>query len=436
MKHCKRRTLAAVLLAVVFAFGTAAVSLADSVKVHDNGDAYLFNQSGGVIGSAKAGGVYELLEENGQWYKIRLEDGTEGWIATDRAEIIDDAPEGSVTINRLLRGGLPNEKIAVDDDLSAYSPANSMFHELTKDFRIIILEREAPEKAFDSVTKYPPFEDGDGFPAGFTGTDIGSPKVWLRGDLMNRIPAQMRATSLQNATYLVIIENYYEHGGTISVTDYKSGNDDDIPVFETVEEMTEYFSTHQKEVSSITYYPKFSALAFISVYDTETKDFSFFDYTYTPAMRFARNPEASDQWDSMYRLYELLYLLDETAGPDGAAAKASINTLEWVPQNKKDLWISCIDAGEYSTASHSIGETFWSMAEDLKILDSSEDNRKNYELLIRERNIDAFALFATRCEYSGFSRSIESIEESKDYIAAPDAAWTEKAIEETIALFN
>ena len=98
--------------------------------------------------------------------------------------------------------------------------------------------------------------------------------------------------------------------------------------------------------------------------------------------------------------------------------------------------ISCIAAGEYTTASHSIGETFWSMAEDLKNLDSSEDNRKNYELLIRERNIDALALFATRCEYSGFSRSIESIEESKDYIAAPDAAWTENAIEETIALFN
>ena len=44
---------------------------------------------GAKIGMAEAGAVYELLEIEGKWYKIRLENGAEGWITSGMAEIIE-----------------------------------------------------------------------------------------------------------------------------------------------------------------------------------------------------------------------------------------------------------------------------------------------------------------------------------------------------------
>ena len=43
---------------------------------------------GKIVGQAKSKQTYELLDTSGTWYKIRLEDGTEGWIASGMATII------------------------------------------------------------------------------------------------------------------------------------------------------------------------------------------------------------------------------------------------------------------------------------------------------------------------------------------------------------
>lgn len=44
---------------------------------------------GEKIGMAEAGAEYVLLETEGKWYKIRLENGAEGWITSGMAEIIE-----------------------------------------------------------------------------------------------------------------------------------------------------------------------------------------------------------------------------------------------------------------------------------------------------------------------------------------------------------
>ena len=44
---------------------------------------------GAKIGEAEAGEEYELLETEGKWYKIRLENGAEGWITSGMAEIVE-----------------------------------------------------------------------------------------------------------------------------------------------------------------------------------------------------------------------------------------------------------------------------------------------------------------------------------------------------------
>ena len=44
---------------------------------------------GEPLGTAEAGAEYELLEAAEKWYKIRLDDGREGWIAGGMAEIVE-----------------------------------------------------------------------------------------------------------------------------------------------------------------------------------------------------------------------------------------------------------------------------------------------------------------------------------------------------------
>ncbi len=114
----------------------------------------------------------------------------------------------------------------------------------------------------------------------------------------------------------------------------------------------------------------------------------------------------------------------------------TIESKEFVPQAKKELWKSCIDANEISTAYFSVSEFFWAMAEDLKQLDSSETNRNNYDMIIQERDRDALALFVNYCNYSGIKRSIDSIQQTGDYMATPDNTWMEQKLQEIVDIFK
>ena len=66
----------------------------------------------------------------------------------------------------------------------------------------------------------------------------------------------------------------------------------------------------------------------------------------------------------------------------------------------------------------------------------SAENRKNYDLIINDRNAVALSYFVNYCDYAGFNRTIDSIESSGDYIADPDYEWMETTLQETVDLFN
>ncbi len=340
------------------------------------------------------------------------------------------------TINSLLRSGNTGLKTEVRDNLDAYSPFNGTFEDIDKDFKILILQREAPEKQFTSKKTYPPFTNEDGFDEDFEGVDIGSSRLWLRSDLMALLPSVFCAASLEDANYLLVAESMYEWAGTISVSDFKDSGDEELPEFKDAEEMESYFLKHPKIIESITYYPKFGAYSLITLYDTKTKKGMLIDYTYNEAKRFARNPAACDHWSNMNYVEKLLNVLDEELSIDVTTANTLIENLEFIPQEKKDLWNACINAKEYSTAHHSISDFFWSMAAELRELDASKDHKEKYDLIINERNRQALNLFVNYCEYSGFDRSVSSIELSKDYIASPDHMWMDRSLRETVLLFT
>ncbi len=340
------------------------------------------------------------------------------------------------TIDEALRTADPGQITEVSDNLDGYSVLNEALEDLTDSLRILVLQREAPGKEFTAKKVYPPFTEENGFPEDFTGVDQGPCRVWLRGDLMQQIPPDFRAASLEDATYLVMAETVYNWDGTISVSDFKDSDDGELPEFENAEEMALYLFSHPKEVESITYYPKFGVYSFVSLYETATKKNTIYDYTYTASMRFAKNPQASDHWDNMAEVAKLRTALKDGAGTDPAAAGELVDQLDFIPEEKRNLWKPCIDAGETATAAYSENETYWTMAEELMNLDPSEENRANYDMIISERNDAALQLYADWCEYSGFERSVSSIETSGDYMAEADTGWLETTLKELVDLFG
>ncbi len=341
----------------------------------------------------------------------------------------------------LLKVGGVDKKIEVRDSLQGYLPFGEPMGDLTQDLTLLILQRETPLKEFTAKKVYPPFDNEytNGFEDDFKGVDIGKERVWLRGDIMSQIPDMFLAKSFSEANYLIVAETIYDWDGTITVVDYKN-SEVKLPEFKDAEEMIEYFTEHPREVDYMTYYPKFGCVMILAIYETKTGKVSWMDYKYTPSMRFARNPEAAEKWHDIEKVGILLDLMNtENSANMGQSEvdriKADIEILNCVPQEKRDLWMSCMDMKEYSTATHSVNAYYWSMVEELKGLDSSLKNRENYDLIIQDQNRTALGLFANYCDYSGFERSVSSIEASGDYIASPDQDWLEDRLQETVSVF-
>jgi hypothetical protein len=160
-----------------------------------------------------------------------------------------------------------------------------------------------------------------------------------------------------------------------------------------------------------------------------------YDYDYTPSTRFARNPEAALQWDRMCYIARLLSALGAEQGADPDAAASLLSLLDFLPDAQKDLWTSYLAAGESAQAYQSISEYYWSMAEELRNLDPSDEHREIYGLILPERNALALQLFADYCEYGGFERSVGSIESSGDYMADADPAWADEKLMEIVGIF-
>ena len=106
------------------------------------------------------------------------------------------------------------DKVEVSDNLDIYTIGNPTIEDFG-DFKLIILERLYPEKEFTARTYHAPLNgDEEGFPDDYEGVDIGKSRVWIRCDLMKKLPLQFRANSMKDADLLLISESEYSLGGT------------------------------------------------------------------------------------------------------------------------------------------------------------------------------------------------------------------------------
>ena len=88
--------------------GRVRINPSSNAKVRDSAS---FN--GKNVAQAAAGAEYELLEDAGEWYRIRLDDGTEGWVYNSTATIVE-AGEGETAEG--AEEGAPEEAEPVEGE--------------------------------------------------------------------------------------------------------------------------------------------------------------------------------------------------------------------------------------------------------------------------------------------------------------------------------
>ena len=326
-------------------------------------------------------------------------------------------------------------RVEVRDDLNDYDPDNFGENDYGQ-FKLIILERHLPEKEFTEFDSGYPDSFVEGLPDDFTGVDIGSSRVWVRCDLMKQMPDELIASSMADADIIIIGETQYFRSGSISYSTYSESDDEEIPEFETIDEMLEYLQQHQPVIEKIRYYPKFGVYSLIDLYSTATKHCEVYDYKESYPKRFASNPEASDKLEDIKSLASLIGALT-TEKVDSETSNSYLTYLkDVIPQAKIDFWKTCIDSEEYKAAASSMEEQFWIMATELMDLDPNEEHKENYRLIIEEHNAEALVALAEFCNYSGFDIPIETIRDSKEYLAIPDYDWVEANLNNLVAEFN
>lgn len=353
-------------------------------------------------------------------------------------DFIEEHTTKLLTVNEALLSAPYSQigKIEIRNDFDEYNPDN--LDEVYPDgLRMIIIQREAPEKEFTKLNSGYPNNYKEGFPEDFLGVDIGKTKVWLRYDLMSKLPVEYRASSLENADILVIAETYYEFSGSISVTQFTDTDDNNTskPICNTIEDLENYLSKHPRRIDAIYFYPKFSAINVASIFNRKAKNCLGYDISINKPQRFARNPDADDQWYDMEMLSTLMDLIKPDAC-DEASVLTEIDNLSFISSEKKDLWKMCISSKEYETAKYSMMQQYWLMVYRLANLDTDENNKKCYQSILdkpfSERKQSELADLVSYADYSGFDTPIETIEKNKQYMAKPDYEWIEKTLNDFI----
>ena len=339
-------------------------------------------------------------------------------------------------INDVL-ANLPDDIVEVQADLSRYSPLGS---ESIADYssiepKFLILQREMPPKELSVKVFRAPLEgqDTSGFDTDFEGTDIGEPRIWVRGDLMQQIPEDYRAKSLEEAGAIILAENVYICSGTLIITNYSQGNGEiELHEFESLEEMQAYLNEHQPEIESIEHYPVFANVMLIDFYDAKTgqcdistNQFAFVDIP-------MKNKAAADQAANMEDLFDILLRLvaDEV---DAAGLMSDIADAEYIPEDTRMQWISAAGQGKYDDVLSDAYNTYWEMARALRDMDESEDNRNAYDMVIAEGNFSLLSMLISNGNYTSFDKPIDEIREDMSYLGAQDPEWYETNLLELVS---
>ena len=339
------------------------------------------------------------------------------------------ADSGLPTVDKALKGKQKG-RIEVVNELDKYLYTNPGEFEM-KGLKCIILERVWPEPAFEMSDVS--FADGT-----FVPKDTGPAKVYLRKDWMEALPKQMRATSMKEASFLVVAENIYRLEQQIIHTEYKDAGAESIPEsITTVEEMAEYLAEHPKEPDRITYKTLYTAYAMVGLYDREDGTWISYDSDRKQSPIQCKNREAGDKWASMQDALILSKILRTKEGrPSVKELSAMLETLIWLDETNAKKIGDQITAKKYTKAADALDKVFWSMAKELQKLDKDKEAQSWYKKLLKEKDPDALALYANLRDYYAITTPDEEIIRDKLYFGPYDPARLEELTLELIEEFK
>lgn len=317
-----------------------------------------------------------------------------------------------------------NGMVELKGDFSQYDLFGGGDYEVA-DGGFIILWREAPLKRF--VTSSTPFADD------YEGDDIGSPRVYLCTELMESIPAFLRAASEEEAANVIMAETLYYHSGVIYTS---SGGKTELPSVWELEavmaggEGKELEQPEDEPQIMYAYRPVFTCIAAISLYNRDTLGSAYLEGNEYPHAELRNNPAAGDQWEKMTLLVDVA----AAAGSEGETPlRDTLDALEaenFLLPAELDHLIELAEGENADAIINLCLERFWVMAEKLKTLDAGA--AELLDKAIAARSLQGIYFIVNARAYTGVRMDDEVILLTESYTGHPDLGALKQMLADTI----
>jgi len=326
-------------------------------------------------------------------------------------------------------------RLELTGDFSMYDPLNPGTF-VSDGGKIVILWRE------DAPREYT--ESSEAFSTDYDGVMAGSPVVYLCADLMERLPEEARAASLEEAAVVIIAETNYEFSATaITYLGDDSGNVPSMAELENILNQEESAESElpseitEEEAPSHSYHPMFDCWMYVTVYDAETLGCSYWDSTYFPFKELRANPEADDLWQCMVSLVDIMQAaMNEDAEArfyDLFSLLLSMDTT-YLTDEETEVLVDLLLEDDAGTMITFCWEKFWELAGKLKSLDSRYSEM--YDEAIAKQSIEALAYIVNTRDFSSFDRSDILIRLNREHLGTPDLDQLESMLQEAFTGFE
>lgn len=299
------------------------------------------------------------------------------------------------------------------------------------DGKIIILWREGPEKEFE--------QQSNPFPENYEGKDIGEEQVYLCAALMEELPEERRARSLDEPYLILLAETRYRHSATIISQEDTSGTAKQPPSADEIDRLFSEDADADDISPSATfspsslihkYRPAFTCCASVSLCDPESGAASFLGYETFPFHEMRDNPEADDLWEQILALAQLAANED----PSDGFVRLLTGNFSYLPEDEMSLLLEQILSGRTDEIAAHCTELIWQMAEKFKELDPAAKDA--YDEAIRLSSFKALNHIVNRRSYASVSMSDFRIRSQKAYLGTPDMDRLEEMLKEAVEDFK
>ena len=293
-----------------------------------------------------------------------------------------------------------NGRIPLSDDFSGYDCFSDGEY-IADSGKILILQREGPEKEYSRST-FP-------YPDDYRGEDKGTAKVWLRTDLMSRIPEHRRAATAEEAETIIMAESYYQ-----------------------------WTSTMESQGESISgmnydeYRPLFCAFNEVRLYSRENKGGQtviWEEYCY-PEMR--DDPESAALWSVIGTLKEMTELTQsELKGEQFQTFTYYLDILDGygaLPRSALERLYELGLDGDTEEIRDICTDTLWKKAQEFITLDP--DYAEEFSAVVDKKSYEALEELVVSRDYSNVALTDSEILIRKAYMGTPDPEGLESLIEE------